>query len=100
MLALPPLALALVLVAACAHAGWNLILHETTDRIAAVAVAGLATGVVFLPLIIAQAPWRVLPLVLLSAAGELPMHCCSPPPTPTARWPWPIPSRVARRRFW
>jgi drug/metabolite transporter (DMT)-like permease len=70
VLALPPLALALVLVAACAHAGWNLILHETTDRIAAVAVAGLATGVVFLPLIIAQAPWRVLPLVLLSAAGE------------------------------
>jgi drug/metabolite transporter (DMT)-like permease len=68
--ALSPLALALVLVAACLHACWNLLLHETADRVAAVAVAGLATAVVLLPFIVAQAPWRVLPLVLISAAAE------------------------------
>jgi drug/metabolite transporter (DMT)-like permease len=70
VLALSPLALALVLVAACLHAGWNLVLHETGDRLAAVTVASLATGMAFLPAVLAQAPWQVLPLVIVSAAAE------------------------------
>jgi drug/metabolite transporter (DMT)-like permease len=70
VLAIPPVALALVLLAAGLHAGWNLVLHDASDRVAASAVAGLATGVVLLPFIVAQAPWRVLPLVIASAVAE------------------------------
>jgi drug/metabolite transporter (DMT)-like permease len=65
-----PLALGLVLLAACFHAGWNLALHETSDRIAAMAVAGLVAGLALLPFTLAAPPWRVWPLILLSGIAE------------------------------
>ncbi len=65
-----PLALGLVLLAACFHAGWNLALHETSDRVAAMAMAGLVSGLALLPFTIAAPPWRVWPLILLSAVAE------------------------------
>jgi drug/metabolite transporter (DMT)-like permease len=67
---LPLTALALVLVAAVFHATWNLTLKTTTDRPATMAVAGLATGVVLLPFVLASPPWLVLPFVVLSAVAE------------------------------
>lgn len=65
-----PLALGLVLLAACFHAGWNLLLHETSDRVAALAVAGLVAGLGLLPFTLAAPPWRVWPLILLSGLAE------------------------------
>lgn len=67
---MPPLALALVLLAAFLHAGWNLLLHGTEDRLAAATVAGLVAGVGLLPAIILAPPWQVWPLILLSALAE------------------------------
>jgi drug/metabolite transporter (DMT)-like permease len=69
-LIVPPLALALVLLAAFLHAGWNLLLHGTGDRLAAATVAGLVAGVALLPAIILAPPWQVWPLILLSALAE------------------------------
>jgi drug/metabolite transporter (DMT)-like permease len=65
-----PLALALVLLAACFHAGWNLTLSETSDRVAAMAVAGIVAGVGLLPFTLAAPPWRVWPLIILSGLVE------------------------------
>src|SRR5215469_15514063 len=65
-----PLALALVLLAACFHAGWNLTLSETSDRVAAMAVAGILAGVGLLPFTLAAPPWRVWPLIILSGLVE------------------------------
>jgi drug/metabolite transporter (DMT)-like permease len=62
--------LALVLAAAVAHALWNRLLHGTEDREATLAVAGLAIGVILLPVAVVTAPWEVWPLVLLSAGAE------------------------------
>jgi len=70
MLAISPLALALVLGAAGLHAAWNLTLHDTSDRVAAVAVAGLVCGIGLLPFTLASPPWRVWPLLVLSATAE------------------------------
>ena len=67
---MPPLALALVLLAAFLHAGWNLLLHGTEDRLAAATVAGLVAGAALLPVIILAPPWQVWPLILLSALAE------------------------------
>jgi drug/metabolite transporter (DMT)-like permease len=66
----PPLALALVLLAALFHAGWNLLLHGTDDRLAAATVAGLVTGGALLPAIVLAPPWQVWPLIILSALAE------------------------------
>lgn len=65
-----PLALGLVLLAACFHAGWNLTLHETSDRVAAMAVAGAVGALVLLPFTIAAPPWQVWPLILVSGVAE------------------------------
>jgi drug/metabolite transporter (DMT)-like permease len=65
-----PLALGLVLLAACFHAGWNLLLHETSDRVAALAVAGIVAGLGLAPFTLAAPPWRVWPLILLSGLAE------------------------------
>lgn len=65
-----PLALALVLLAACFHAGWNLVLHEASDRVAAMAVAGLVAALALLPFIIAAPPWQVWPLIVISGIAE------------------------------
>jgi drug/metabolite transporter (DMT)-like permease len=67
---IPPLALVLVLIAACFHAGWNHWLHETPDRVAAMTVAGLFAGVLLLPAALLAPPWQVLPLIVLSALAE------------------------------
>ncbi|HEU5348537.1 MAG TPA: EamA family transporter [Ktedonobacterales bacterium] len=73
---MPPLALALVLLAALLHAGWNLLLHGTNDRLAAATVAGLVSGVVLFPAIILAPPWQVWPLILLSALAECAYALC------------------------
>lgn len=75
-MAIAPLALVLVLAAAGFHAAWNLLLHETSDRVAAMAVAGLAAGVALLPFALAMPPWRVLPLIGLSALAETAYALC------------------------
>jgi len=70
MLAISPLALALVLGAAIFHAAWNLVLHGATDRIASMAVAGIVSGLILLPFTIINPPWQVLPLIVLSGLAE------------------------------
>jgi drug/metabolite transporter (DMT)-like permease len=72
----PPLALALVLLAALLHAGWNLLLHGTADRLAAATVAGLVAGVALLPAMIVAPPWQVWMLILLSALAECAYALC------------------------
>ena len=62
--------IALVLVAAVVHAGWNRVLHAEDDRVAAMSVAGLVVGVVLLPAVIVSPPWRVLPFVIASALAH------------------------------
>jgi drug/metabolite transporter (DMT)-like permease len=64
------LAIALVLAAALFHAGWNLTLHRTEDRVATVAVNGVVAGLALLPAILLAPPWRVWPLIGLSALAE------------------------------
>lgn len=73
---MPPLALALVLLAALLHAGWNLLLHGADDRLAAATVAGLVAGVALLPAIILAPPWHVWPLIVLSALAECAYALC------------------------
>lgn len=70
------LALALVLAAAFLHAGWNLALHDTGDRVPAMAVSGLAAGALLLPAVVLAPPWGVLPLVILSALAETAYALC------------------------
>lgn len=57
-------------MAAVIHAGWNRLLHAEGDRVAAMAVAGLAAGVGLLPAIVIRPPWAVWPLVLASALAH------------------------------
>ena len=73
---MPPLALALVLLAALLHAGWNLLLHGTDDRLAAATVAGLVSGIALLPAIVIAPPWQVWPLIILSALAECAYALC------------------------
>ncbi len=61
----------LVLIAAVVHASWNRVLHAEEDRVAAMAVAGLAVGMILLPGIVIWPPWAVLPLVLASAGTHV-----------------------------
>lgn len=63
-------AIALVLVASLMHAGWNVLLHETSDREAAMAVSGLVTGIAMLPLVLIWPPWEVWPLIILSGIAQ------------------------------
>jgi drug/metabolite transporter (DMT)-like permease len=76
MLALSPLALVLVLSAALFHALWNIRLHAAADRIAAMAVAGLASCAGMLPAIIIAPPWPVWPAIVLSALAEAAYAFC------------------------
>ena len=71
-----PVALALVLLAAGFHAGWNRALHGTPDRVAAMAVAGLASGLVLLPAILLAPPHGVALLIVLSALAETAYALC------------------------
>jgi drug/metabolite transporter (DMT)-like permease len=65
-----PVALVLVLTAAGVHAGWNRLLHDSGDRIVAMATAALISGLLLLPAILVQPPLAVLPLVAVSALAE------------------------------
>ena len=65
-----PLPLALVLVAAGVHAAWNLSLHRWEDAVAAMAVAGIAAGVILAPALLLAPPWEVWPLLLVSVAAQ------------------------------
>jgi drug/metabolite transporter (DMT)-like permease len=69
--AIDPVAIGLVLVAAVIHASWNRVLHAEGDRVAAMAVAGLATGVLLLPAVVVWPPWRALPFVGASAVAHV-----------------------------
>ena len=44
-----PLAVGLVLASAVLHALWNVRLHGADDRVAAMAMSGVVSGVVLLP---------------------------------------------------
>jgi drug/metabolite transporter (DMT)-like permease len=67
---MPVTAIALVLLAAGFHAGWNLLLHDTEDREAAMAVAGIATGVVLLPAMLIWPPWDAFALIVLAGVAH------------------------------
>jgi drug/metabolite transporter (DMT)-like permease len=69
-------ALALVLAAGLFHAAWNVLLHDTSDRVATMAVSGLIGGVVLLPAAVIAPPLQVLPLILLSACAESAYALC------------------------
>jgi drug/metabolite transporter (DMT)-like permease len=70
-IAIDPVAMALVLVAAVVHASWNRVLHAEDDRVAAMSVAGLVVGVMLLPAVLISPPWRVLPFVVASAMAHV-----------------------------
>jgi drug/metabolite transporter (DMT)-like permease len=60
-----------VLVAAVIHTSWNRVLHAEEDRLAAMAVAGLAVGISLLPAVLLAPPWAALPFVLASATTHV-----------------------------
>ncbi len=60
-----------MLVAAVIHASWNRVLHAEGDRVAAMAVAGLTTGVLLLPAVVVWPPWQALPFVAASAGTHV-----------------------------
>ncbi|HWV25545.1 MAG TPA: EamA family transporter [Thermomicrobiales bacterium] len=63
-------AIALVLIAALIHAGWNRLLHQSGDREAVMALSGWLTGIVMVPLFFIWPPWQVWPLILLSGLAQ------------------------------
>jgi drug/metabolite transporter (DMT)-like permease len=65
-----------VLVAAGFHAAWNRFLHGTSDRVAAMAVSGIAGGALLLPALIVAPPRGVLLLIVLSALAETAYALC------------------------
>jgi drug/metabolite transporter (DMT)-like permease len=69
--AIDPVAIGLVLVAAVVHASWNRLLHAEADRVAAMAVAGVAVGVMLLPAVLLTPPWAALPQVIASAVAHV-----------------------------
>ncbi|MGI8915725.1 MAG: EamA family transporter [Chloroflexota bacterium] len=66
----------LVLAAALFHAAWNRILHDTGDRVATMAVAGIAAAIGLLPAIIVAPPVAALPYILPSALAETAYALC------------------------
>jgi drug/metabolite transporter (DMT)-like permease len=68
--------LALVLAAALFHAGWNRVLHDTGDRVATMAVAGIAAAIALSPAILVAPPAAALPYILPSALAETAYALC------------------------
>jgi drug/metabolite transporter (DMT)-like permease len=66
----------LVLAAALFHAAWNRILHDTGDRVATMAVAGIVAAVALLPAVIVAPPVAALPYILPSALAETAYALC------------------------
>lgn len=67
---MPPAAVALVLAAAVLHALWNVGLHGADDRVAAMAMSGVVSGVVLLPFLVLDPPSGLWGLLLISGAAE------------------------------
>ncbi len=67
---MPAGAVALVLAAAILHALWNVRLHGADDRVAAMAVSGLVSGLALAPFLVADPPMGLWGLVLISGAAE------------------------------
>lgn len=65
-----PLAVGLVLASAVLHALWNVRLHGADDRVAAMAMSGVVSGVVLLPLLVLSPPNGLWGLLLISGAAE------------------------------
>jgi len=65
-----------VLTAAGFHAGWNRLLHDVEDRVAAMAIAGLVSCLVLLPAIVMSPPVGVSLLIVLSAIAETAYVLC------------------------
>lgn len=65
-----PTAVALVLAAAVLHALWNVRLHRADDRVAAMAMSGLISGVVLLPFFVLDPPAGVWGLLVISGLAE------------------------------
>jgi|SRR5579884_254309 len=63
-------ALLLVLAAAAFHAGWNRLLHDTEERVAAMAIAGLTGCFLLSPTIVHSPPLHAGWLIPLSAVAE------------------------------
>ena len=63
-------AIALVLVAAGLHAGWNLRLHGVQDRPAAMAVSGLASAAFLIAFLVWRPPFAVWPSIVVSGLAE------------------------------
>lgn len=70
------IAVTLVLVAAVLHAGWNRLLHDVEDRVAALAIAGLTSFVLLLPAIVTAPPVHVPGLAALSGLVEAAYALC------------------------
>lgn len=60
-----------MLAAAAFHAGWNRLLHDVEDRLAAMAVAGLVAAVLLSPALVVAPPRGAGWLIPLSAAAEV-----------------------------
>ena len=58
------------MIAAVLHASWNRLLHAVDDRVAAMSVAGIVTGVLMLPAILIWPPWAAWPFILASATAH------------------------------
>ena len=58
------------MIAAVLHASWNRLLHAVDDRVAAMSMAGIVTGVLMLPAILIWPPWAAWPFILASATAH------------------------------
>jgi drug/metabolite transporter (DMT)-like permease len=65
-----PAAVALVLAAAVLHALWNVRLHGADDRVAAMAMSGIISGLVLLPFFALDPPAGVWGLLVISGLAE------------------------------
>lgn len=61
----------MVLLSAFFSAAWNRVLHVEGDRVAIMGVSGVLIGLLLLPATLADPPWTVLNLILLSTIAEI-----------------------------
>lgn len=70
---MPPLALALLLMAGVLHAGWNLLIKQANVKLIFMWEALLAGTLIFLPVVVISAPipLRAWPYIVISASVEV-----------------------------